>query len=66
MIPAPLPRLAFVVTTLLALGASAWPAAAQVYPERIPSAFRAQQRDRDRERANREQQQRSEQVDRTT
>ena len=35
-------------------------------PERIPSAFRAQQRDRDRERANREQQQRSEQVDRTT
>jgi DUF4097 and DUF4098 domain-containing protein YvlB len=62
----PCARPAFVVTTLLVLGASAWPAAAQVYPERIPSAFRAQQRDRDRERANREQQQRSEQVDRTT
>ena len=59
-------RLPFVATTLLALGTGAWPAAAQVYPERIPSAFRAQQRDRDRERANREQQQRSEQVDRTT
>jgi hypothetical protein len=61
-----LTRIAFVVTTLIALGATARRAAAQVYPERIPSAFRAQQRDRDRERANREQQQRSEQVDRTT
>ena len=53
----------FVVTAVIACGG--WPAAAQVYPERIPSSVRAQQRDRDRERQSRNQD-RSEQVERTT
>jgi hypothetical protein len=52
-----------VVTTLTALTAAAWPAAAQVYPERIPSAFRSQQRDRERTRSD---QRREEQTERTT
>jgi DUF4097 and DUF4098 domain-containing protein YvlB len=53
-----------VVTTLFAFGAAA-PTAAQVYPERIKSSLRTEQRDRDRERQNRDQR-RSEQVERTT
>jgi DUF4097 and DUF4098 domain-containing protein YvlB len=56
-------RLTFVVMTATALTVGAWPAAAQVYPERIPSALRAQQRDRDR--TNRDQR-RDEQTERTT
>jgi Toastrack DUF4097 len=58
-------RIVFVVTTLIAFGAGAWPATAQVYPERIPSALRSQQRERDRQRTNRDDR-RAEQVDRTT
>jgi hypothetical protein len=57
--------LSCVVTTSIALSSSAAPASAQVYPERIPSALRSQQRDHDRERQNRDQR-RAEQVDRTT